>query len=227
MMDAYVYDADVYCDECISDVYDPGRDCEPPNGYPDGGGEADTPQHCGKCGVFLENPLTPDGVRYVVEAVDESLYDFRDGRRVARADPGGVALDEWAPYYLEDMQNLARRDPLVWAYLGAALWASCAPGSDRSLEESGYSVYDIAPGTLAVVIADCWEFEADHASLISGREDEAGIDLWLTRNGHGAGFWDGDWPEGGATLDAAARALGEFDLYPGDDGKLYAAGVDR
>lgn len=22
-----------------------------------------------------------------------------------------------------------------------------------------------------------------------------GIDLWLTRNGHGAGFWDGDWPE--------------------------------
>ena len=22
----------------------------------------------------------------------------------------------------------------------------------------------------------------------------AGHDFWLTRNGHGAGFWDGDWP---------------------------------
>jgi hypothetical protein len=43
---------------------------------------------------------------------------------------------------------------------------------------------------------------------------EAGHDFWLTRNGHGAGFWDGDWPEPfAAKLDEAAQNYGEFDTY--------------
>lgn len=28
----------------------------------------------------------------------------------------------------------------------------------------------------------------------------AGHDFWLTRNGHGSGFWDGDWPVNGDIL---------------------------
>jgi len=42
----------------------------PKGPYPHGGGEADTPQHCDACHVFLENPLTEDGVRYVREAIN-------------------------------------------------------------------------------------------------------------------------------------------------------------
>lgn len=37
----------------------------PKGPYANGGGEADSPQHCDSCGVFLENPLTSDGVKYV------------------------------------------------------------------------------------------------------------------------------------------------------------------
>ena len=37
----------------------------PKGPYADGGGEADTPQHCDGCRQFLENPLTCDGVVYV------------------------------------------------------------------------------------------------------------------------------------------------------------------
>ncbi len=43
--------------------------------------------------------------------------------------------------------------------------------------------------------------------------EQAGHDFWLNRNGHGAGFWDGDWPEPAATtLDAASKAFGEVNL---------------
>lgn len=43
---------------------------------------------------------------------------------------------------------------------------------------------------------------------------KAGHDFWLNHNGHGAGFWDGDWPEPAATvLDKAARKYREMDLF--------------
>ncbi|MBN9237284.1 hypothetical protein QFZ88_005590 [Mesorhizobium sp. YL-MeA3-2017] len=47
----------------------------------------------------------------------------------------------------------------------------------------------------------------------------AAHDFWLTRCGHGAGFWDEDWPEPHASrLDFAARAFG---VYVGDNGMIY------
>lgn len=33
----------------------------------DGGGESDSPQYCGSCHEFLENPLTADGTAYIRE----------------------------------------------------------------------------------------------------------------------------------------------------------------
>lgn len=78
-MDATVHDGDIYCEDCAS---------EGDSLYPDGGGEADGPQHCGSgtscvnaekltwrgkrvgsCGAFLENPLTRDGVDYLCEMI--------------------------------------------------------------------------------------------------------------------------------------------------------------
>ena len=53
----------------------------------------------------------------------------------------------------------------------------------------------------------------------------AAHDFWLTRNGHGAGFWDGDWPdEIGKQLTALSKEFGEQWLYVGDDGLIYLEG---
>ena len=42
----------------------------------------------------------------------------------------------------------------------------------------------------------------------------AGHDFWMTRNHHGVGFWDGDWPEPYATkLTLASHAMTEVDLF--------------
>jgi hypothetical protein len=52
----------------------------------------------------------------------------------------------------------------------------------------------------------------------------AGHDFWLTRNGHGAGFWDGDLSEDvGNALTEAAKKFGECHLYVGDDGQIYTS----
>lgn len=72
-MNAYIYDADIYCEDCARKARSEGIRMDGP--YPDGGGEADCPQHCGDCHEFLENPLTTDGGDYVREAVEEATGD--------------------------------------------------------------------------------------------------------------------------------------------------------
>ena len=51
--------------------------------------------------------------------------------------------------------------------------------------------------------------------------DYAGHDFWLTRNGHGAGFWDRGLGEAGKKLTDAAHAFGECNLYLGDDDVIH------
>jgi hypothetical protein len=78
-----------------------------------------------------------------------------------------------------------------------------------------------------MIAAECAEFQADPAWLDAyladaGTAEQAGHDFWLTRNGHGAGFWDGDWPEPHATaLDCLSKRMGEIGAYLGDDGLVY------
>ena len=60
-------------------------------------------------------------------------------------------------------------------------------------------------------------------SILAGyRPDEVGHDLWLTRQHHGAGYWDGDYREDhGETLTAYAQALGEATCYVPADGLAW------
>jgi hypothetical protein len=143
-------------------------------------------------------------------------------------------------------------DTFTEAYIEAALWSSTAylnPDDDEDEGEpmdDNHTIDDIAPDTLAEMIADCQDFlsieENGHtvADLIERREGRAGHDFWLTRNGHGSGFWDGDWnppyvelddngkprlfqrwPTAGDYLTAISEAYGSYDLYIGDDGLIH------
>ena len=77
---------------------------------------------------------------------------------------------------------------------------------------------EFAPATKARIGRDCLAFYHKCKPLIEGREEQAGHDFWLTRQGHGAGFWDGDWPEpAAAALTQESHRFGAFELYLGDD----------
>ena len=123
-------------------------------------------------------------------------------------------------------------DAFTRAYVECALWSS----NDESTPAGGdpmdmnYSITDIAPEALEKMKADCAKFQADHAADIeqgiAGPDytatERAGHDFWLTRHHHGAGFWDGDWPEAvGERLTVACHRFMEAELYVGDDGLIY------
>lgn len=111
-MDAYIYQAALLCaghgeetrariraegnapeDESNESSYD--SDEYPKGPLPDGGGEADTPQHCDVCQRFLENPLTSDGYAYVADSIAEALTRLLAGKDKQLSD----TIREWAVFY--------------------------------------------------------------------------------------------------------------------------------
>ena len=119
-------------------------------------------------------------------------------------------------------------------YIECALWSS-VDDNDEPLDNN-YSTDELAPETLARIEQDCAAFFAanktdlaEYAELcqpqIRGYDstvsDYAGGDFWLTRVGHGAGFWDRGFGSLGERLTDSSEKFGGLDLYVGDDGKLY------
>lgn len=123
-------------------------------------------------------------------------------------------------------------DPFVIAYLECALWAS-TDDDDGTTLDSLYSLDDLSEEAIERAEKDCHEFvdlcEREGVNpypeypVRNEWSDEAksGHDFFLTRNGHGAGYWDRGLGDIGDKLTALAHSMGETDLYSGDDGKLY------
>ena len=112
------------------------------------------------------------------------------------------------------------KDQFTRAYAECALWSSS--DDDGTPLDEGRDYSDIAPATLAEMLEDCTQFRRDNAELLSGLDEgQSGHDFWLTRNRHGAGFWDRGLGEVGTKLTDAAHAWGSYDLYVGDDDLVY------
>jgi hypothetical protein len=109
-------------------------------------------------------------------------------------------------------------DSFFNAYVTAALWSS--NDEDEVPLDANYTPQDFTKESYKKMRADADKFAKEHAALIIGREEQAGHDFWLTRNGHGAGFWDGDWEEPTATILTKASEHREVYIMT-DRGKLY------
>lgn len=129
------------------------------------------------------------------------------------------------------------------ALAATLLWSSTA--DDGTPLDRDYSAHDIHPPHLARLEAefDAFSEAADaalEAAMAAGamppwfdpeehgledlgpsHDDALEHDYVLTRNHHGAGFWDGDWSALGDALTAAAQSLPELEPYAGDDGAIY------
>lgn len=117
-------------------------------------------------------------------------------------------------------------DEFTRAYIEAAFWAS----TDESDESGGapmddnYGFQDLDERSVQEITQDCQKFQEENAAdleefseLMSGKEwsgmEQAGHDFWLTRCGHGVGFWDRDAGEVGERLTKASEAFGEAYLF--------------
>lgn len=129
------------------------------------------------------------------------------------------------------MMNNDQLNLILRAYVVCALWSSTDEEGEPLAR--GRDADDIAPETMASMREDVSDFvgllerEGVEWSAHWGA-DEFGHDLWLTRNGHGAGFWDrasvndDDKYALGQTLTKWAETMGSVDLYVGDDGRVHA-----
>lgn len=113
-------------------------------------------------------------------------------------------------------------DECVVAYMATALWSST--GEDGEPMENTYDVNDLSPKARKTVEEDIQNFLDLLSEDVTIRYNARDLmhDFWLTRNRHGAGFWDGDYPKPLADeLTKWAHSFGGCDLYSGDDDKLH------
>lgn len=127
-------------------------------------------------------------------------------------------------------------EEMLEAYVECALWSSSANASwdedtqsfvedeknDASFLDHNFAADDVATESVEAMRADCAAFiEANAEDLDQMAPEQVGHDFWLTRNGHGAGFWDRGLREVGQRLTDACRPYGDSNLYLGDDQKIY------
>ena len=104
---------------------------------------------------------------------------------------------------------------IIAGYTECAIWSS-TDEDGRPLDHFDASLTEDAETTM---LADCEDFidYCDRMGLdIDGARlspEQVGADFWLTRNRHGAGFWDRDLGRLGEELTDAAHTFGEAHLY--------------
>lgn len=110
---------------------------------------------------------------------------------------------------------------LVKHYLITALWSS--NDEEGTPFDENFGVEDFSGDSLEKAIKDCEEFVKKAGDILDRYEDTSiGHDFWLTRNRHGAGFWDGDYgKEDGEKLTEISESFGEINIHKGDDNKLH------
>ena len=106
-------------------------------------------------------------------------------------------------------------DPFQLAYV-TAMFFTATDDSPRDREiRKGATTANLTAKSLAAIKRDCDAFRAKAGALLDGAsERQAGHDFWLTREGHGAGFWDRSpdtYPNDpkGEALTALAKQFGE------------------
>jgi hypothetical protein len=104
--------------------------------------------------------------------------------------------------------------------------------------DANYDIEDLAPEALASIVEDCNKFVEANSHRFKNAPDEscsdgiwtgeesAGYDFWMTRVGHGVGFWEPErqrkyGTKNAQAMDEYSKNAGGVDPYVGDDGLIY------
>ena len=114
------------------------------------------------------------------------------------------------------------------SYLECISWADCTGDNDPAFDNSfGFSDELLLRAKNDVkAFLEIMGDELTNEDLVT----MAGHDLWLTRNGHGTGFWDRPEKYGRELSEKCDNLCGwrklfsELDIYVGDDNLIYFGG---
>lgn len=136
-------------------------------------------------------------------------------------------------------------ESVVTGYIAALLWSEHCNGTapedvcdhlgkvgdersdcDLNLDTLGYNECDLSGDAWESIREDVESFVIGNWADLYGRNqwmdpEQAGHDFLLTRNRHGAGFWDRGLGDRGDRLTRNAHPYGDTNAYVGDDGLIY------
>lgn len=113
----------------------------------------------------------------------------------------GVTITEEDPEYDEDGDNIIY------------------PFNDKSVDDFSDEAKNQAYEEIA------WFIDNAGSAIDDITDESIGHDIWLTRNGHGAGFWDKGYDSDiEEVLEQLSKDLGDMYAYVGDDDKIYFSG---
>lgn len=105
----------------------------------------------------------------------------------------------------------------IRGYIFCALWAD--------LEDQTKTIDDITEEAVAEMVYDCHAFTEENGRMILYDDkygpNDAGHDFWLSRNGHGTGFFDREIKYA-QELQNAARLFGPKYVEVDDEGRVVA-----
>jgi hypothetical protein len=160
--------------------------------------------------------------------VENTLHDMASLRHAVEVYDNVVTEAESPKKVFRQAANKARQgtasapehEEFLSGYVAAALWSS----HDDRYPDENLEGEELAPATEERMRVDCLAFLNDNYERIKAGTHSmahAGGDFWLSRCGHGCGFFDGGYGGHEYDLQDAARAWGNIDLYVGDDGLVY------
>jgi hypothetical protein len=128
---------------------------------------------------------------------------------------------DWSIGDFHDYEN--EMDAFTLSYIEGLLWSSQQDTPDDNL----LVFKNLSESTLNQIVADCKKFQEKNSKDlcigISRNAQEGGHCFALSRNHHGTGFFDSEYFSNDTRqrLQEAAMKFGEFNIYLGDDRKIY------
>jgi hypothetical protein len=157
---------------------------------------------------------TEEETDYSVEDMDENKHIFEGKQYVLQgmnADFNG--LDEFTQGYIKSM---------FWADVNED---SLGGEGTENINWDDIGFENLDHHSLLKIIEDCKKFQkkAGAEAIEAYGAEQAGHDFYMTRNGHGVGFWEEDHatPEICQALDKLAKATGQTWVYIGDDEQVH------
>lgn len=179
----------------------------------------------------IRDTLYMDAAVLELGPADETakLTPMLNGEKEANADTLAAIDLVFVDYDMKPPEYIERDvDTILLHYMIAALWSSIdeqPDGNGGPPMDDKYGPDDITDEAKASMRKDIVDFlsyvNAEGIDTSWWNDEQLGHDFWLTRNHHGAGFWDRGQGEEGDALTKIAHSFGSCDLYVGDDGKVH------
>lgn len=229
--------SETLCADCAPRVYAGVEGVELETLYTFSNLERDTPEHCQHCDALLDWDMTDDGLEYIRAEIVAYL-----STHIGLSDILQEWHDVYGDYIKEgtrfnntltgaQVDDILEVHTVTDHYMAAQLWTGHLDYMTGSNEAGGEP---LESGQLDSVVERCEDLpdaiwtsaRADVASFIEQVEpylayfgetamtaEQFGHDFSLTRNRHGAGFWDRGYGDLGDWLTIVAHAMGEATLY--------------